>query len=543
MHFFHPVQQSARHLYHSALPLSPKSSTFFPKKYIQEKTLVTGVAGTPSGWGVVIRTIKANSGNFTRVTTFSHRIAAACDNGTVCVYDSVTGALRLSLSPTDPVREIRGTPDGSLLFCAHEGPLVTIWDIQTGGLIHTFVLECKAEDIAISLGGCYLSCRLSDGSVKIWEVESKLEGPVVLGGSPVAGLCWVEPEQYLTVAGGTSVFVWDAAVGRVVRRFLIQDSIRGMVYSEKLRRMAILTTSGAESAITIIYPSTGISFTRWSPPQLSCFAPFQTSTQFVFGMEIPGLMLFDPLAQCWKRSTHPATITSISTSSNGTTAANAVGSGIQLLSLLGVGWRSFGVDEPTADPVGVLTIRAADEGRIITVHMPTRDRIEFWESGSNIIPGLFTLTWNAHEIPTDFLTIICASLQFKTAICGFRKMGREYMGSWQFGGGHSWSVAINEQPSAGSFSPTGTRFVTFHNTHDSVHIYMWETLRGQLQAHLHADQFNQSWLTTDFPIKFEKSDEFCSQHETYRTLYAIYAVNTRAPTHTGGRPPFTQWIH
>jgi WD40 repeat protein len=136
------------------------------------------------------------------MTTFGHRIAAACDDGTVGIYDSVTGVLRLSLSPPDPVQAIRGSPDGSILFCTHQGPSITLWDIQTGGMIHTFVLERKVEDIAVSSKGRYLACGLSDGFVKIWEIANKMEGAAIGSGSPATHLCWVEPEERLVVAGG-----------------------------------------------------------------------------------------------------------------------------------------------------------------------------------------------------------------------------------------------------------------------------------------------------------------------------------------------------
>src|SRR5258708_139554 len=118
MHFFHPIQQSAPQIYHSALPLSPRSLAFHPGT-LHGKTRVTGFYGRPDTWGVVVRTITAGSKRFTFMTTFGHRIAAACDDGTVGIYDSITGVLRLSLSPTDPVQVIRGSPDGSALFCAH----------------------------------------------------------------------------------------------------------------------------------------------------------------------------------------------------------------------------------------------------------------------------------------------------------------------------------------------------------------------------------------------------------------------------------------
>ena len=113
------------------------------------------------------------------MTTFSHKIAAACDDDTVAIYDSVTGVLQLSLNPENPIQSVAGSPSGSILFCAHKAPSITVWDIQTGGIIHTFILDRNAEEIAVSLMGRYLACGLSDGSVEVLGVANKMEGAAV----------------------------------------------------------------------------------------------------------------------------------------------------------------------------------------------------------------------------------------------------------------------------------------------------------------------------------------------------------------------------
>ena len=189
MHFFHPIQQSAQHIYHSALPLSPFSSTV-SFMVLWEKTRITEFLGCPDNWGSVIRTIKASPGGFSCMTTIGNKIAAACQDGTVGIYDFVTGVLRLSLGPTNPVHAMKGFPDGSILCCMHrDNPSITLWDIQTGGLTHTFALEQEPKDIAISFKGRYLACGLSDGSVSLWEVGNKLESRSFRSGSVVTHLC------------------------------------------------------------------------------------------------------------------------------------------------------------------------------------------------------------------------------------------------------------------------------------------------------------------------------------------------------------------
>ena len=106
------------------------------------------------------------------------RIAVACGDGTVGIYDSVTGVLRLSLNPPNSIQAMAGSPDGSAFFCTRrESPSVTMWDIQTGGLIHTFVLKGEAKATVVSLKGRYLAYSLFDGTLNVWEVANKLEVP------------------------------------------------------------------------------------------------------------------------------------------------------------------------------------------------------------------------------------------------------------------------------------------------------------------------------------------------------------------------------
>ena len=233
MHFFYPIQQSAPHIYHSALPLSPRSSSFY-NMTLQWKTKLAESYGGPEAWGVVLRTIKGSSEGFTCITTFGRWIAAACD-GAVEIYDSVTGVLRLSLSPPDPVQAMKGSPDGSILFCIHQPPSITLWDIQTGGLTHTLLPGFMVEDIAISPMGCYLAYVVSDSSLKIWDITNRKEGFTTRFGYPSCHLCWLEPEEQFAVAYGGSVKIMNVVSGEILRQFTIRIGIiRGVVYSQNL---------------------------------------------------------------------------------------------------------------------------------------------------------------------------------------------------------------------------------------------------------------------------------------------------------------------
>ena len=455
-----------------------------------------------------MRTIKGDSEGFTCMTTFGHKIAAACDNGTVGIYDSVTGALRLSLSAGDPVQTMKGSPDGSILFCTHQEPSITFWDIQTGGLIHTFVLKFKVEGIAVSSNGRYLACGLSDGSVKMWEIASRKEIAVVRSVSAVNHICWMEPEELLVVARGALVHILDVS-GKVLRGFELRDPVRGLSYSKEFHQLAIVTATRAESTVITMDPRTDALLSSETQHHLSCFAFSRTAQELVCGTEAPGLTVFNLSRPDWKWLNYPATIASISTLSNGTVVVNIEGSGIQLLSLDGKN------DSFPLPAIPALTVDAFDEGRIIAVHQTTRDRILLLELAT--MSELFALPLNTRKIPTDRSPVLCASLENKLAIYNFEEGGRERLELWSQHGPR-WTVIISEQPSAGGISPNGSRLVSLHDTHNSTHIYVRDLQNGRLQAHLLVDR---SWPTHPLEIKFKSEDRFYSKHDAFRIPYII----------------------
>jgi WD40 repeat protein len=181
------------------------------------------------------------------------KIAAARGDGTVDIYDSVAGVLKLSLRSPHPIQSMTGSPDGSILFCTHlENPSVALWDIQTGVLIHTFSLTMEAKGTAISLNGRYLACGLSDGTVNIWEVTKRTRRPAFESGSSITCLCWLVPEERLMVANETSVQVRDIVTGSLLFRLDMRDPVYGAGYSQKYNQLAIATSSGSWSFITTI---------------------------------------------------------------------------------------------------------------------------------------------------------------------------------------------------------------------------------------------------------------------------------------------------
>ena len=441
------------------------------------------------------------------------KIAAACDDGTVGIYDSVTGALGLSLSPPHPIQSMTGSPDGSVLFCTHRTtPSVTVWDIQTGGLVYTFTLTTEATDTAVSLNGRYLACSLSDGTVNVWEVASRVGGLTFVNGPTITCLCWLAPEERLMVANETSAHIRDVAAGSVlVHRIDIQGPIYRAAYSHQFNLLAVMTSSGPKNSITIIDPQTGTSSTSSRFQQrLSCFAFSQTTKALVCGTKTRGLILANVSPRGLTYFDFPAIITSVSTLSNGTVVANVSGSGIQMLSL-DKGYVPSQELAPSA-----LTVHPLDRGRIIAIVPTDRDGVILLETASMSqvlkIPGQ-----KKFSVSTDRTVVLCASLENKIAVHCSARGGKEYLQLWKFASRHPrWTVQTNELSSAGNTSPACARLVTFHNGRSQSYVCVWDMRKGRLLVTL-----DVGWSPHPFDITFNSEDLFHVNYDTHRILYRI----------------------
>ena len=230
MHFFHPIQQCAQQVYHSALPLSPTSSQL--RKHClqavidEQLSYVTVFSGAPDTWGLLLRTIDARPKQLTCIMTSVQRIIATCED-IVNIYDAVTFVLQQSFCTPEIITKIQGSPDGSVLFFAHSHS-VTAWDVQTGGLIHTFTTQSKINDIAVPMSGDHIAYTLSDGAIESWNVRTK-GGRGFGSGQPVSAICWLSPNE-LIVATQDSVYTANITILHTSNSLPVPGCIWGMVY-------------------------------------------------------------------------------------------------------------------------------------------------------------------------------------------------------------------------------------------------------------------------------------------------------------------------
>ena len=153
----------------------------------------------------------------------------ACED-VVNFYDAVTFVLQQSLCVPEAVTKIQNSPDGSILFFAHSLS-VTMWDVQTGGLIHTFTTQSQINDVAVSTTGDYIACGSSDGSVTFWNIHTKKEGKGSGDSRSVIAIYWLAPTE-LMVATQSSVYIDNVTIVSVPSRLPIPGRVWGMVSSD-----------------------------------------------------------------------------------------------------------------------------------------------------------------------------------------------------------------------------------------------------------------------------------------------------------------------
>ena len=479
--------------------------------------------GCPKIGGAILQTIP---GRFTCMTTFSHWIAVCGSDGIVRIYHAVTGVLRQSLEPMVPITAVRGSPDGSTLFCTHQTHQknsITLWDIQKGKLIHTFSPMEEIQHFEISLKGCYFACGFSSGSVKVWEVANRVEGVTIQCSPSNIPFCWLKLEEQLVIADKESVHIWDIVAGRIVCSFrIIPDHqkgrteierlewISGMAYSQTLDQLVILTKfSSFGGTITIIHLQ---SHTHSAPfevqEDLTCIALSQATEEIVCGIQDNGLSVLKFSKELWSKryigDSH--TVKHISPLPNGTIVVDSGNPSVQLLSLD----AGYSQGSPS---IFALTISTLDKGRIIALHSSTHAQLLETSTMSNLIT-----TSTLEDSTITLTTVLCASLENHMAVYYLPLGLNVCLMLYRFGKTiPRWTVEVEGWLLAGGISPAGTWLVTFHDVQHASHIYLWDTKNGKLQTELLVDVFTSS----PSHITFDSDMRFYSYHNNYSIPYDL----------------------
>ena len=228
MYFFHPIQTCAQQIYHTALPMSPTSSRLHPIHRIGtsggQLSHLTTFCGVPHHWGSILTTITVKLGRITCISAFSEKIAIACE-GVLNIYDAVTFVLEQTLHAPQPITQTQGSGDGSILYLRHPRS-VTLWDVQTGGLVDSLTVESWVKDIAVSPMGDRIACN-SYNHLSLLNIRTRVV-EVFETYQPLVCLRWL-PLGQLLVATEDSIYLLDSATGNRLGSFDVPGRVWGVV--------------------------------------------------------------------------------------------------------------------------------------------------------------------------------------------------------------------------------------------------------------------------------------------------------------------------
>ena len=158
-------------IYRHALPFSP-SSSWLHKWYTPESLQeVKVIKGHPDKWGTC-----------TRVVSFRYHpevlaywkdiIAVGLGSGDITLLDAITGSSKSVFSEhVESVTSLAFSLDGVLLVSGSFDNTIILWDIQTGGMVKSFLGQGWAHSLAISPDASTIASG-SIHDVRLWDVRT-----------------------------------------------------------------------------------------------------------------------------------------------------------------------------------------------------------------------------------------------------------------------------------------------------------------------------------------------------------------------------------
>jgi WD40 repeat protein len=210
--FFDPIEASALHIYHSALPWSPTSSLtrgVYQNELTPEVKLMNAVDAT---WDTRTRTIPVHDDVDRVVFSQTGTLIAALGNNRIRIFNVTTGASIATFDEQQPVETVAFSHDDTFLVSALSDGTVRVLEVQTGNLVHTFRGHPDAvTSVAFSPSGAMIASGSRDSTIRVWDTSSgcceySLEGHL----AEVWAVCWYGTEnEVISGSADGAVLIWD----------------------------------------------------------------------------------------------------------------------------------------------------------------------------------------------------------------------------------------------------------------------------------------------------------------------------------------------
>jgi eukaryotic-like serine/threonine-protein kinase len=169
-----------------------------------------------------------------------HRIVSASINGTVKLWDAMTGQEALTLRGHNGVWCVAYSPDGRRIASANRHGMIKVWDAVTGKEV--LVLLGHHGDVlsvAYSPDGHRIASAGDDGTVKVWDALTGQQALTLHGNTGVWCVAYSPDGRHIaSVRRDGTVKVWDAMTGQEALTLRGDTGVFGVAYSPDGRRIA-----------------------------------------------------------------------------------------------------------------------------------------------------------------------------------------------------------------------------------------------------------------------------------------------------------------
>jgi WD40 repeat protein len=175
--FFNPIEASALHIYHSALPWSPTSS---PTRGAYQSQLTTEAKAVDTTWDACIRTIPVYDDVHKEVFSHDDALTAVLTVNRMKILDDVTGSCLATFDTQRSTYSAAFSHDDNLLGSGLSDGTLNVFDVQTGDLIQTFQRHPETvTSVAFSLSDdddssfmSWFMSLFSDRTVSVSDVQT-----------------------------------------------------------------------------------------------------------------------------------------------------------------------------------------------------------------------------------------------------------------------------------------------------------------------------------------------------------------------------------
>lgn len=193
---------------------------------------------------------KPSRANSLAVHPLDDQLAAACDDQTIRVWNTRTGAeLRTLRGHTKSVRAVSYRPDGQQLASGSDDGTIRLWDAATGHELKILSGHKEAvTTVGFSPDGKHLASGSADQTLKLWDATTGDELRTLTGHSDVvsslsfsadgqrlASVCG-KYRSVVTQAG--EIKIWNPATGELLETFPTPTGLTAVALSPDARRVA-----------------------------------------------------------------------------------------------------------------------------------------------------------------------------------------------------------------------------------------------------------------------------------------------------------------